>query len=172
MIKFYRGPKKSYNVIDHGEGIYFATDTKEIIHNGLSFLGNIPSELQEIIDKVNANENALEILNGTGEGSVQKQVNDAIDNFANQLTDDGIVNTFKELVDYAATNAGDLGSLILRVNDAEVKNEEQDELILNLQTDLNVFKGEVEMKLTDNSVELEEKMDDKITTALSWENVQ
>ena len=39
MIKFYRGLKNSYDSTLHGSGIYFATDTFEIIHNGNSYSG-------------------------------------------------------------------------------------------------------------------------------------
>lgn len=37
MIKFYRGLKASYVQATHGEGIYFATDTAEILVNGVSY---------------------------------------------------------------------------------------------------------------------------------------
>lgn len=39
MIKFFRGLKSLYNLEKHGAGIYFATDTKEIIHNNESYSG-------------------------------------------------------------------------------------------------------------------------------------
>lgn len=39
MIKFFRGLKSSYNVLDHGDGIYFATDTKEVLMNGGAYTG-------------------------------------------------------------------------------------------------------------------------------------
>ncbi len=39
MIKFFRGPKSSYDVAQHGQGIYFATDTMEILANGAAFTG-------------------------------------------------------------------------------------------------------------------------------------
>lgn len=39
MIKFFRGIKSLYDVTTHGQGIYFATDTYEIIHNGQSYSG-------------------------------------------------------------------------------------------------------------------------------------
>lgn len=171
-VQYFRGPRGLYNINAHGAGIYFATDTKEILHNGLSFIGELPADLQAVVDRIKATEDALVILNGTGEGSVKQQVNDAIDDFANKISENGIVDTFKELVDYAAENAGDLGNLILRVDNLEVNDTKQDELILELQTELEAFKGEVEMKLTENSVELEEKMDEKITNAFSWEVVQ
>lgn len=31
MIKFYRGERESFNATEHGEGIYFTTDTTEIL---------------------------------------------------------------------------------------------------------------------------------------------
>ena len=39
LIQYYRGLKENYNIGSHGQGIYFATDTKEILHNGVSFTG-------------------------------------------------------------------------------------------------------------------------------------
>lgn len=39
MIKFFRGLRASYDVTTHGAGIYFATDTFEIIHNNASYSG-------------------------------------------------------------------------------------------------------------------------------------
>ena len=39
MIKFYRGLKSLYEYTIHGDGIYFTTDTHEIIHNNQSYSG-------------------------------------------------------------------------------------------------------------------------------------
>lgn len=39
MIKFYRGLRANYVQETHGSGIYFATDTGEILHNGKSYSG-------------------------------------------------------------------------------------------------------------------------------------
>ena len=39
MIKFYKGLREKYSVELHGNGIYFATDTYEIIHNNHSYSG-------------------------------------------------------------------------------------------------------------------------------------
>lgn len=38
MIDFFRG-KRDYYKVEHFEGIYFATDTNEILHNGQSYSG-------------------------------------------------------------------------------------------------------------------------------------
>lgn len=54
--------------------------------------------------RIKANEDAIGVLKGTGEGSVTKAVNDAIDAFATKATDNGTIDTFKELVDWVATH--------------------------------------------------------------------
>lgn len=51
---------------------------------------------------VKANTDAIAKLNGTGDGSVTKKVNDAIDTFATNLSENGKVDTFAELVNYVA----------------------------------------------------------------------
>lgn len=171
MMQFFRGPRELYNVKAHGAGIYFATDTKEIIQNDLSFLGELPADLAAAIARIEANEGAIEVLNGTGEGSVSKQISDAIDSFANAMSEDGVVNTFKELVEYAANNASDLGDLIVRVENAETKNNGQELLISTLQSDLLILKDSIDMKFETTISELEASTDNKITNAFSWEDV-
>lgn len=54
--------------------------------------------------RIKTNEDAIGVLKGTGEGSVAKAVNDAIDAFATKATDNGTIDTFKELVDWVATH--------------------------------------------------------------------
>lgn len=38
-VLFYRGPKSSYDASQHGNGIYFCTDTYEIFMNNHSYGG-------------------------------------------------------------------------------------------------------------------------------------
>lgn len=54
--------------------------------------------------KVADNTAAIATLNGTGTGSVDKKVADAINDFANKVTDNGTIDTFKELVDWVAAH--------------------------------------------------------------------
>lgn len=42
MAIFYRGLKAKYSLETHGSAIFFATDTKEIIHNGVAYTGELP----------------------------------------------------------------------------------------------------------------------------------
>ena len=55
------------------------------------------------------NEDAIGVLNGgdTVNGSVAKSVKDAINDFATKMSEDGTVNTFKELVDYVAAHGSE-----------------------------------------------------------------
>lgn len=55
------------------------------------------------------NKDAIDVLNGgdTVNGSVAKSVKDAINDFATKMSEDGTVNTFKELVDYVAAHGSE-----------------------------------------------------------------
>lgn len=129
IVQHYRGLKEHYNKASHGQGIYFATDTKEIILNGESYSGEGSESYAKLQAQVQENTDALVVLNGSGEGSVIKLVNDAINEFATKMSDDGTVNTFKELVDYASTHGSEFGELLVEVNAVKEKNAEQDERI-------------------------------------------
>lgn len=63
--------------------------------------------------RVKDNEDAIKVLNGsvTETGSVAKQVNDAINTFVNQVSDNNTVDTFKELIQYANTHQGEYSTL-------------------------------------------------------------
>lgn len=163
-VLYFRGPKALYNPSAHGEGIYFAIDTQEIIHNGLIFSGKIP---QELIDKINSNSAKLEVLS---ESSIQNQIDTSINDFANKLSDDGTINTFKELVNYASENGKELNNLILEVEEVKTSNESIKNEILLLE------EKDVEMQIsidknTEDIKNLSTEIDQKIETAFSWQNV-
>lgn len=64
---------------------------------------------------VTALQNAVDVLNGTGTGSVSKSITDAFNEFAANVSDDGVVNTYKELIDYAATHGAEFTELVGKV---------------------------------------------------------
>lgn len=133
IVQHYRGLKEHYNVASHGQGIYFATDTKEIILNGESYSGEGSESFSALQTQVQENTDALVVLNGNGEGSVAKTVDDAINAFATKISDDGTVNTFKELVDYAASHSAEIVELVGEVNAVKEKNVDQDSRIEALE---------------------------------------
>lgn len=64
---------------------------------------------KEVRGLIKSNKDAIDVLNGgdTIEGSVAKSVKEAINDFATKISDDGTVNTFKELVDYVAAHGSE-----------------------------------------------------------------
>lgn len=62
---------------------------------------------------IKSNADAIATLNGasTVTGSVDKKIADAINDFSTKVSEDGTVNTFKELIDYAATHKGEYSTL-------------------------------------------------------------
>lgn len=53
----------------------------------------------------------IDTLTGTGEGSIAKMIDDAFDDFASKVSDDGVVNSFKELVDWVAAHGSEAAEL-------------------------------------------------------------
>lgn len=64
---------------------------------------------KEVRGLIKNNNDAIGVLNGgdTVNGSVAKSVKDAINDFATKMSEDGTVNTFKELVDYVAAHGSE-----------------------------------------------------------------
>lgn len=71
--------------------------------------------INKLIVSANGNidvlEEAISVLNGEGEGSVQKQITDALNDFATKVSDDNVVNNFKELIDYVAAHGQEFAVL-------------------------------------------------------------
>ena len=106
-----------------------------------------------LTEKITANEEAIAILNGTEEGSVVKTVDEAINKFATDLSDDGIVNTFKELVDYAAAHTSEIGEIVRDV-------EQNTTDIGTLNADVSTIKDDYLTSV--DKTELTENIDKKL----------
>lgn len=120
-----------------------------------------------IIERITTNEEAIAILNGTEEGSVTKTVDEAINKFATELSDDGVVNTFKELVDYAAVHTSEIGEIVRDV-------EQNTTDIGTLNTDVSAIKDdyltsadktEVTESIAENATAISD-LDTKVTEGL------
>ena len=106
-----------------------------------------------LVEKITANEEAIAILNGTEEGSVVKTVDEAINKFATELSDDGVVNTFKELIDYAAAHTSEIGEIVRDV-------EQNTTDIGTLNTDVSAIKDDYLTSV--DKTELTENIDKKL----------
>lgn len=125
-----------------------------------------PSEEDSVplLTRVETLETKVDILNGTEtvEGSVLKTVKDEINAFAAEISDDGTVNTFKELVEYvanhdgeAATLAADIVTLQSLVGDTSVS-DQINEAIKDIETGTQESKIEA-IKVGDTLLDIVEK---------------
>lgn len=77
------------------------------------------ADLQEEITRAKAaekkNADAIDVLNGTGAGSVDKKITDAFNDFATKVSDDAVVNTYKELIDWAATHGTEAAEMAAEI---------------------------------------------------------
>ena len=62
---------------------------------------DLAAALKAVID-AKAKQSDLDILTGDGEGSINKKIDAAINKFATDVTDDNMVNSYKELIDWVA----------------------------------------------------------------------
>ena len=83
-----------------------------------------------LTERVGDNETAIKTLNGSGEGSVDKKINDAFNDFATNVSNDATVNTYKELIDYAATHGEEFTELVGEV-DANAKAIDEHKKLIN-----------------------------------------
>ena len=60
---------------------------------------------------IKKNADAIGVLNGSGEGSVDKKITDAFNDFATKVSDDGVVNRYKDLIDWAATHGSEAAKM-------------------------------------------------------------
>lgn len=68
---------------------------------------------------IKANADAIDVLNGTGAGSVDKKITDAFNDFASKVTNDGVVNSYKELIDWAATHGAEAAEMAGAITDLQ-----------------------------------------------------
>lgn len=67
---------------------------------------DLAAALQAEID-AKAKQADLDTLTGSGEGSIAKMIDDAFNDFSTKVTDDGVVNSYKELIDWAAEHGAE-----------------------------------------------------------------
>lgn len=92
LVKFYRGLSTAYSAATYADGIYFATDTKEIILNGSKY-GADSTQINDIVDKLadieeNAQVNVIESVSvdGTALTITNKGVNIELTKFLDDYT--------------------------------------------------------------------------------------
>ena len=89
-------------------------------------ISDLSDALEKIInDKAENSEvislkDEIDTLNGEGTGSIKEYITEAINDFSTKITDDGVVNSYKELIDWVSSHgseASEFASSIQRIND-------------------------------------------------------
>ena len=83
-------------------------------------LSEIVSNLNKQLDELNLDINTInEQLNGTGEGSVDSKIDQKLNDFASKITDDGTINTLKELIDYVSTHGDEFSQVVVDITELQ-----------------------------------------------------
>lgn len=102
----------------------------------------LQDSITQLSNKTIANTSAIEVLNGDGVGSVKQSIDNAFNEFAANVTNDGVVNTYKELIDYAATHNSEFVTLVGEVD--TIKTD-----VSEIETDLSSYKTIVSDQFTE-----------------------
>lgn len=71
----------------------------------------------EQLTQIGTNKTDLATLKADGgEGSIKKMISDAINTFATEITEDGTINTYKEVIDWIATHGAEFAELVGEVD--------------------------------------------------------
>ena len=107
-----------------------------VLENDVDFLHGIliPDEegAKTLEDRVNALESDVDKIEGSIQGVVANEVTAQINEFATKMSDDEMVNTFKELVDYVANHGGEVATMAADITNLQslVGNESVQDQIL------------------------------------------
>ena len=80
----------------------------------------VPVDTSDVVDALKDRVEALEAkMDGAGEGSVEAKIIAKINEFATQVSDDKIVNSYKELIDYVAEHGGEAAEMAAKIAELE-----------------------------------------------------
>ena len=114
-------------------------------------LAELGAEDERLAGLIAAAEEKITVLNGTGEGSVDKKIADAIDAFATKVTDDDTINTVKELFDYVAEHGSEFNGVLERLTTAEGKISTLEGKVSTLESDNTTNKQNIAKNTEDIS---------------------
>lgn len=77
----------------------------------------------------------IDVINGNGEGSTNKKINDAITEFATKLTDNDSIDTFKEIMQWVAEHGKEFTDVVKYVNKIEDNAAQYDSLSVTAMED-------------------------------------
>lgn len=112
---------KNHTHEDYASKVHEHTEFAAASHNHTEYalkddvsddIDAINKVIQQVNNDIESNTDAITTLNGQGDGSIDKKITDAFNKFINESSNDNAINTFKELLDYAADHDSDIQTLI------------------------------------------------------------
>lgn len=115
----------------------------------------------EIKQRLSSTELAVSTLNGEGLGSVKKQIDDAFDDFATKMSDDNVVNTYKELIDYCSTHSTEAAEMAgdIAANERAISTLEMYVGKLPEGTDASTVIGYINSKISNEIASIQSALD-------------
>lgn len=92
--------------------------------------------IKQVSDRVDENAKSIAVLNGEGEGSVKQSINDAFNEFATNVTNNDVIDTYIELINYAAEHGPEFANLVGVVDGI-------DKHVGEIEEDISNYKEEV-----------------------------
>lgn len=112
-LKTYSQKLKNYIIARDSAILDSSKEYSDSLSQNYDPTGTAQEKVDELKNgQVTENTKAISILNGTSDGSVDKKISDAFNSFASNLSNDGVVNTYKELVDYAAEHQSETAAIV------------------------------------------------------------
>lgn len=102
----------------------------------------LQDDILKVSEKATTNATAIEVLNGAGDGSVKQSIDNAFNEFAANITNDNVVNTYKELIDYAAAHGPEFTTLVGEVDTIKTN-------VGEMETDFSDYKKAVSDQFTE-----------------------
>lgn len=183
QIKFYRGLREKYNATSHLDGIYFATDTAEILLNGISY-GLSEDVKNQVITNITYDETSGKltfVTNGaetpdveitlpeataTNPGLMSPEDKDLLDKVLAGLdgskTIQSLINEAKATIDAYTVNGQaistnpTLAGNDLKVSDNGYVKQSGEESAITADDTIDVAIGKLEQKADNNKTNLEE----------------
>ena len=74
-------------------------------------LDDLADALKTTVNRGKTAADTVDALTGEGDGSIGKMIDTALNKFATDVTDDGVINSYKELIDWAAEHGAEATEL-------------------------------------------------------------
>lgn len=110
-------------------GTYDDTEVRGLISDNAEAIEALHGKDTELAADIKANTDAIAVLNGSAEGSVKKTVDDAINKFATDVTNDEVVNSYKELIDWVAEHGSEAAEMAAAIEANETAIGELEALV-------------------------------------------